>query len=330
MQLSLVIPLYNEEESLAKLYQEICAVADENQYDFEIIFVDDGSTDQSWATIEKLSANDPRVRGIQFRRNFGKAAALQAGFTTAKGDFVVTLDADLQDDPKEIPDFLRLMETGLDVVSGWKQRRYDPWYNVVGSRVFNSMASWMTDVKLHDHNCGMKCYRREVLNEVDIYGERHRFIPVLAAARGYKVGEKVVAHRSRQFGHTKYGFTKAIKPFLDLLPIWFLTRYGQRPQHFLGMIGGICIVLGVLGYCIGIVGQLAGNPDTHWFRLHLGTELDKVISIIVDLFTPRYSLIPIFAGMLFFALGMLSELFVSRTIRVAECYSVKREIGDKI
>ena len=334
VQLSLVIPLYNEEESLEQLHREICEVADalshrqgsgeQGKYNLEIIFVDDGSTDQSWATIEKIAANDSRVRGIQFRRNFGKAAALQAGFNAAKGEFVVTLDADLQDDPKEIPDFLRQMETGLDVVSGWKQRRYDPWHNVLGSRVFNGMIGFMTGVKLHDHNCGMKCYRREVLEGVNLYGERHRFIPVLTAARGYKVGEKIVAHRSRQFGRSKYGISKFFKGFLDLLTVWFLTRYGQRPQHFLGTIGGICIVLGVLSYCIGIVGQLAGNPETHWFRLHLGMEFGKVISIIIDLFTPRYSLIPIFVGMFFFALGMLSELFVSKTIQTDTCYSVKR------
>jgi dolichol-phosphate mannosyltransferase len=233
MKLSLVIPLYNEEESLEQLHKEICEVAETNSYDLEIIFVDDGSTDQSWATIEKIAASDSRVRGIQFRRNFGKAAALQAGFNAVKGDFVLTLDADLQDDPYEIPNFLRQMETGFDVISGWKQRRHDPWHKVFPSRVFNGMVSYMTGVKLHDHNCGMKCYRREVVENVALYGERHRFIPVLAAAQGYKIGEKVVAHRARQFGHSKYGFARFIKGFLDMLTIWFLIKYGLRPQHLL-------------------------------------------------------------------------------------------------
>ena len=283
MQLSLIIPLYNEEESLAQLHREICEVAEANNYDIEIIFVDDGSTDQSWATIEKIAASDSRVSGIQFRRNFGKAAALQAGFHAAKGDFVITMDADLQDDPKEIPDFLRQLETGLDVVSGWKQRRHDPWHKVFPSRVFNGMVSFMTGVKLHDHNCGMKCYRREVLSEIALYGERHRFIPVLAAARGYKVGEKVIAHRSRQFGHSKYGFARFAKGFLDLLTIWFLTRYGQRPQHLLGMIGLIIIALGIVNYML------------------------------------------VFYGMACIALGLIAELFVSKTIQPEKCYVIRSQ-----
>ena len=328
MQLSLVIPLYNEEESLEQLHREICAVADENDYDLEIIFVDDGSTDQSWVTIEKIAADDPRFRGIQFRRNFGKAAALQAGFNAAKGDFVITLDADLQDDPKEIPDFLRQMETGLDVVSGWKQRRYDPWHKIFPSRLFNAAVSFMTGVKLHDHNCGMKCYRREVLDEVSLYGERHRFIPVLAGARGYKVGEKVIAHRSRQFGHSKYGFARLLKGFLDLLTVWFLTRYGQRPQHFLGTIGMMVIALGIVGYCmqaIQLFYMYCQLPQS------IGVELTAtkiVTGFVFALFSP-YLLAPVLIGLLFIALGMLSELVVSKTIRTDTCYSVKKVIEER-
>jgi dolichol-phosphate mannosyltransferase len=231
MQLSLVIPLFNEAESLEQLHREICEVADANHYNIEIVFVDDGSTDQSWAIIGKLIAGDSRVSGIQFRRNFGKAAALQAGFNAAKGDIVLTLDADLQDDPKEIPGFLQKIDSGLDVVSGWKRHRHDPWHKVFPSRVFNGMVSFMTGVRLHDHNCGMKCYRREVLNEVALYGERHRFIPVLAAAQGYKVGEKVIAHRARQFGHSKYGFARFAKGFLDLLTL-FLPHSTYRAESF--------------------------------------------------------------------------------------------------
>jgi len=255
MTISLVIPLYNEEESLEQLHKEICEVAEANSYDIEVVFIDDGSTDKSWSIVERIAASDSRVRGIQFRRNFGKAAALQAGFHAAKGDIILTLDADLQDDPKEIPDFLRQLESGLDVVSGWKQRRHDPWHKVFPSRVFNGMVSWMTGVKLHDHNCGMKCYRREALEKIALYGERHRFIPVLAAAQGYKVGEKVIAHRSRQFGQSKYGFTRFVKGFLDLMTVWFLTRYGQRPQHLLGTIGLVFIALGIFvgTFFVGII-----------------------------------------------------------------------------
>ena len=322
MQLSLVIPLYNEAESLEQLHREACEVASANHYDLEIIFVDDGSTDLSWTIIEKLAAADSRVCGIQFRQNFGKAAALQAGFNVAKGDIVFTLDADLQDDPKEIPDFLRQLEGGLDVVSGWKQQRHDPWHKVFPSRVFNGMVSFMTGVKLHDHNCGMKCYRREVLSEIALYGERHRFIPVLAAARGYKVGEKVIAHRSRQFGHSKYGFSRFAKGFLDLLTIWFLTRYGQRPQHFLGTIGLAVIAIGIISYCLEAsklfymyysFPQAFGQNNSVW----------HVISGFMMAVLSPYMLATVWIGMLFIALGFVAELFVARTVQPDKCYAIR-------
>ena len=332
VQLSLVIPLYNEAESLEQLHREICGVADENNYTLEIIFIDDGSTDQSWSIIEKLSTDDSRVHGIQFRRNFGKAAALQAGFKAAKGEFVLTLDADLQDDPKEIPDFLRLMDTGLDVVSGWKQCRHDPWHKVFPSRVFNGMTSWLTGVKLHDHNCGMKCYRREVLDEVALYGERHRFIPVLAAARGYKVGEKVVAHRARQFGQSKYGFTRFAKGFLDMLTVWFVTRYGQRPQHFLGTVGLIIIAIGFIGYCMQAI-QFFFMFYQFPQSIGMGFDAMKIVtSLVFALFSP-YLLAPVLIGMFFIALCFVAELFVSKTIQADKCYSEKnttmRELPEK-
>jgi dolichol-phosphate mannosyltransferase len=319
MQLSLVIPLYNEAESLEQLHREICEVAQENHYDLEMIFVDDGSTDQSWSIIEKLAAEDSKVSGIQFRRNFGKAAALQAGVNAAKGDIVMTLDADLQDDPKEIPDFLRQLEDyKLDVVSGWKQRRHDPWHKVFPSRVFNGMISFMTGVKLHDHNCGMKCYRREVLSEVALYGERHRFIPVLAAARGFKVGEKVIAHRSRQFGHSKYGFARFAKGFLDLLTVWFQTRYGQRPQHLLGTIGLIVMLLGVVSACLIIT-----NAMLLKYPIGVAGFVFMCLLLIHVFFS-----VPIIVGLLFIALGFVAELFVARTIQPEKCYAVKKQTAD--
>jgi len=228
---SIVIPVYNEVESLATLHAELCAVAQAEGYTLDIVFIDDGSTDGSWEEIERLAAADPHVRGIRFRRNFGKAAALAAGFAACRGDLVLTLDADLQDDPKEIPRFLAAMQQGLDCVSGWKQIRHDPWHKVLPSRVFNWLVGWLTGVRLHDHNCGFKCYRREIFEEVRLYGELHRFVPVLAAARGWKVGEIVVHHRPRRFGHSKYGFTRIVKGFLDLSTVYFLTGFEQRPQH---------------------------------------------------------------------------------------------------
>ena len=209
--LSLVIPVFNEEESLGELRAEIDRVAAQQRYDLEILFVDDGTTDRSWEQIRNLAAKDSRVRGIRFRRNFGKAAALNAGFRAASGDIILTLDADLQDDPAEIPNFLKRLDEGNDVVSGWKKVRHDPWHKVLPSRVFNWMVSRMTGVKLHDHNCGMKCYRRAVIDEVQLYGELHRFVPVLAAARGWKVGELVIQHRARKHGYSKYGVRRFVK-----------------------------------------------------------------------------------------------------------------------
>src|SRR5215204_3591178 len=245
--LSAVIPVLNEAESLAALHAELSAVAAQHGYDLEIVFVDDGSTDGSWPEIERLSAVDPRVRGIRFRRNFGKAAALSAGFEAARGEVVVTLDADLQDDPREIPRFLAEIDKGLDCISGWKQVRHDPWHKVGPSRVFNWLVGALTGVKLHDHNCGFKCYRREIFSEVRLYGELHRFVPVLAAARGWKVSEIVVNHRARKFGSSKYGVRRFVKGFLDLLTVYFLTGFDQRPQHLLGTLGIVSFFVGFLG-----------------------------------------------------------------------------------
>ncbi len=234
--ISIVIPVYNEHDSLALLHGEIVQVAKIAELDVEVVFVDDGSRDGSWDVIAGLARQHPAVRGIRFRRNFGKAAALSAGFAAAHGDIVMTLDADLQDDPAEIPRFLAAL-AGRDVVSGWKKKRVDPWHKVLPSRVFNAMVSWLTAVRLHDHNCGMKCYRAEVLREIRLYGELHRFIPVLADARGFKVGEVIINHRPRRFGSSKYGVRRFVKGFLDLMTVKFLTGFSQRPQHLLGSIG---------------------------------------------------------------------------------------------
>lgn len=268
MKLSIVVPVYNEAESLDALYKEICEVAAAQGYDLDLIFIDDGSRDASWKIIQRLAGSDERIRGVRFRRNFGKAAALSAGFALVRGDMVMTLDADLQDDPHEIPNFLKQMENDLDVVSGFKKVRHDPWHKVLPSRIFNGMVSWLTGVKLHDHNCGMKCYRREALAEVRLYGELHRFVPVLAAARGFRIGEIVIQHRARKFGVSKYGFTRFVKGFLDLLTVKFLTGFGQRPQHILGTVGLGCFGLGALGLlylaaywvCVTLGG---GDPKLH-------------------------------------------------------------------
>jgi glycosyltransferase involved in cell wall biosynthesis len=300
--LSLVIPVYNEVESLPELHRELAEVAAAHGYDLDVVFVDDGSTDGSWVTIERLAKEDPRVRGLRFRRNFGKAAALSAGFEAAHGDIVLTLDADLQDDPHEIPRFLAEMETGLDVVSGWKQVRHDPWHKVGPSRVFNWLVGWLTGVRLHDHNCGFKCYRREIFQEVRLYGELHRFVPVLAAARGWKVGELVINHRARKFGSSKYGFRRFVKGFLDLMTVYFLTGFGQRPQHLLGTIGLFFFGLGGLGMLYfalyWVVKHSVGYTDDQWPPLH-----DRPIVI--------YCLGALLLGGQFMSIGFLAEMFTA-------------------
>lgn len=248
MQLSVVIPVNNEADSLPTLHAELQQVAREQALALEILFVDDGSSDHSWTVIENLARENPNVRGLRFRRNFGKAAALSAGFHAAKTDLILTMDGDLQDDPAEIPKFLaEFSEQNLDVVSGWKKIRYDPWHKVGPSRIFNFMVSRMTGVRLHDHNCGMKLYRAAIFREVRLYGELHRFIPVLAQARGFRVGEVVISHRPRLHGRSKYGFTRFTKGFLDLLTVKFLTAFGQRPQHLLGTFGLLAFALGLVG-----------------------------------------------------------------------------------
>jgi len=312
--LSIVVPVFNEAESLAALHQELSEVATAQKYDLDMIFVDDGSTDGSWKEICRLAAADPRVKGLRFRCNFGKAAALSAGFAHARGDLVMTLDADLQDDPHEIPRFLAEMENQLDVLSGWKKVRHDPWHKVLPSRAFNWLVSTFTGVNLHDHNCGMKCYRREVFKEVRLYGELHRFVPVLAAARGYRIGEIVINHRPRRFGRSKYGVTRIVKGFLDLLTVKFLTGFGQRPQHFLGTIGLISFVLGAVGMF-----SLAG-----WW------VVSRVVPGLIPIHlhetpTVLYSLGLLLLGGQLMSIGFLAELFIAYHSPDTRSYSISEQ-----
>ena len=256
--LTLVIPLYNEAESLPELVAQIGAVRATLGLPVQILFIDDGSTDDSWAVIRRLAETDPDLAGVKFRRNFGKAAALQAGFERATGGVVFTLDADLQDDPAEIPGFLAALAAGKDVVSGWKQVRHDPIYKVLPSRIFNAMVSWTTGVKLHDHNCGFKAYRRDVVKSVRLYGELHRFVPVLAAAQGFRVGERVVQHRARKFGRSKFGWQRFLKGFLDMLGVRFVTAFGRRPLHAFGALAFLGFGLTALFVAVSFVAWLAG------------------------------------------------------------------------
>ncbi len=336
--ISVVVPVYNERDSLALLYAEIDKVAVENGLDLEVVFVDDGSSDGSWEVVRSLAATHPRVLGLRFRRNFGKAAALAAGARTAHGDVLLTLDADLQDDPREIPRFLAALDKGtplpgetggsptgrLDVVSGWKRVRLDPWHKVGPSRVFNWLVSALTGVRLHDHNCGMKCYRAEVFREVRLYGELHRFIPVLAAARGFRVGELAINHRPRQYGHSKYGVRRFVKGFLDLLTVKFLTGFGRRPQHLLGS-------LGLAGFTLGLL--LLGWLGVEWLINNtLYVSLDEASRPFRPLHQRPlliYAVAAMLLGAQLLSLGLIAELITAYQGRDEDGYSIAERTSEK-
>lgn len=304
--ISVVIPVHNEEESLATLHAELsAALAGVPVERYEVLFIDDGSRDGSWDVIRRLAESDGAVRGARFRRNFGKAAALTAGFRAARGNIVFTMDGDLQDDPAEVPRFLAKLAEGHDVVSGWKKTRHDPWHKVGPSRVFNWLVSRLTGCRLHDHNCGFKVYRSEVLQEVGLYGELHRFVPVLAHARGFRVSEIVVNHRARRFGKSKYGVSRFLKGLLDLLTVRFLSAFSQRPLHFLGGIG-----LGL--FCLGGLGLL--YLAIVW--------LDPKHEPIGNRPLLVYSAALLGVGTQLLSLGILAELVTMYNIRPEQTYSI--------
>jgi len=246
MDLSVVIPVFNEEESVQELAEWIEKVCSSNKLSFEIIFIDDGSSDSSWARITDLSVSSRFVKGLRFRRNYGKAAALHTGFIEAAGDVVITMDSDLQDSPDEIPELVRMVrEDGYDIVSGWKKKRYDPFIKRITSKFYNVTARLASGIKLHDFNCGLKAYRLEVVKSIEVFGEMHRYIPMLAKEAGFKkTGEKIVEHRARKYGVTKYGLDRFIKGYLDLLTVGFITRFGKSPMHLFGSLGTLMFLIG--------------------------------------------------------------------------------------
>ena len=314
--ISIVIPVFNEEESLRELYAQISAAGSEIQRPLEVVFVDDGSTDRSWQEMSQLAREVPEVRCLRFRRNFGKAAALRAGAAEARGELIITMDADLQDDPAEIPNLLEALTDELDLVSGWKAVRHDPVGKTLPSKVFNAMVGWMTGVKLHDHNCGFKIYRREIFDEVKLYGEMHRFVPVLAEARGFRVGEVAVNHRPRQHGYSKYGWSRLPKGFLDLLTVSFLTGYHQRPQHVLGMVGLLSLMLGGLGLLYLTVYwalRMTITEFADWPPLH-----ERPLLI--------FSLGGVLLGTQLLCMGFLAELIVARSQSQREPYSIRERV----
>ncbi len=248
MDLTIVIPLYNEDESLPELAAWIDKVMQANHFSYEIVMVDDGSTDNSWNVILQLHVNNPAIKGIKFQRNYGKSAALNEGFKAAQGDVVITMDADMQDSPDEIPELRRMIvEDGFDIVSGWKKKRYDNTFSKnIPSKFFNAAARSMSKIKLHDFNCGLKAYKKKVIKSIEVYGEMHRYIPVLAKWAGFrKIGEKVVEHRARKYGITKFGWSRFINGFLDLMTIFFVGKFGKRPMHFFGLWGSVSFFSGL-------------------------------------------------------------------------------------
>ncbi|MBS0202418.1 MAG: glycosyltransferase family 2 protein [Planctomycetes bacterium] len=315
MKLSLVIPAMNEVDSLRELQAQIVAAATSHSLDIEVIFVDDGSRDGTWDVIRELTQADSRVQGIRLRRNFGKAAALTAGLKSATGELIMTMDADLQDDPAEIPNFIAKLADGYDVVNGWKQRRLDPWHKVYPSRVFNWLVSLMTGLKLHDHNCGVKLFRREVAGEIRLYGELHRFIPVLAHSRGFRVTEIGVHHRARQHGYSKYGIRRFTRGFLDLLTVSFLIGYGQRPQHMLGWVGLVCFAAGFAGLGYLALAWVLMNVFAVWPATPIGGRPLLAYSIASTLL-----------GAQAMTIGLLAELIVHFAGRDSDTYSIAEEV----
>lgn len=311
MNLSIVVPLKNEAESLPELEAWIRRVAEQHGLSYEIIFVDDGSTDTSWPVIEGLLAANLNVRAIKFRRNYGKSAALHTGFQATRGEVVITMDADLQDSPDEIPELYRMIrEDGYDLVSGWKKKRHDPLEKRLPSKLFNAVASSMSGIRLHDFNCGLKAYRQPVVKAVEVYGEMHRWIPVLAKWAGFtKIGEKVVEHRARQYGQSKYGWERYINGFLDLLSVYFVGKFGKRPMHFFG-------TLGVLSFLIGFV-----------FLAYLSWA--KVVYQeygIADRPLFYFGILGLIVGTQLFLTGFIAEI-VNRNSASRNEYLIEKEIG---
>ena len=253
IQLSIVVPLFNEEESIGELTDWIDRVCTENNFNYEVIMVDDGSTDESWKKVEELMVSNNKIKGISFRRNYGKSAALNVAFEAVKGDVVITMDADLQDSPDEIPELYQMVkEESFDIVSGWKKKRYDPITKTIPTKLYNATTRRVSGIKLHDMNCGLKAYKKEVVKSIEVYGEMHRYIPVIAKWAGFnKIGEKVVQHQERKYGKTKFGLERFLFGFLDLFSITFIGRFGKRPMHFFGTIGTLMFVIG-LGFALWI------------------------------------------------------------------------------
>lgn len=270
MDISIVVPLYNEEESLPHLIEWIERVMRENNFSYEVLLIDDGSKDNSWTVIEQLSEKNPNVKGVKFRRNYGKSAALNVGFERVEGDVIITMDADLQDSPDEIPELYKMIKTeGYDLVSGWKKKRYDSkLMKNLPSKLYNATTRWFSGIKLHDFNCGLKAYRKAVVKSIEVYGEMHRYIPIIAKWAGFsKIGEKVVQHRKREFGESKFGMNRFVNGYLDLMSIMFVSKFGKKPMHFFGLLGSVMFLLGIISALVLGVQKLIAVYNNEAMRL---------------------------------------------------------------
>ena len=311
MQISIVVPLFNEEESLPELMSWIDRVMREHSFTYEVIMVDDGSKDKSWTVVEQLSATYPTLRGIKFSRNYGKSAALNVGFGEAKGDVVITMDADLQDSPDEVPELYRLIvQDGYDLISGWKQKRFDPITKTIPTKLYNWAARRMSGINLHDFNCGLKSYKSEVVKSIEIYGEMHRYIPILAKKAGYdKIGEKIVLHQPRKYGVTKFGLERFLFGLLDLLSVSFMTRFSKRPMHLFGGLGVLCFFAGFVITVYLTIAKFA-------FAVYHMTE--RPLFFI--------GLVAIIVGVQLFLTGFLAEL-VSRSASDRNNYLISKYLN---
>lgn len=315
MDISVVVPLFNEDESLPELTAWIDKVMAENNFSYEIILVDDGSNDRSWEVIEELRLQNTAIKGIKFRRNYGKSAALNVGFEATQGDVVITMDADLQDSPDEIPElYRRIKEEKLDLISGWKKKRYDPLTKTIPTKLFNAATRKMSGIELNDFNCGLKAYRSDVIKTIEVYGEMHRYIPVIAKWAGFgKIAEQVVEHRARKYGTTKFGFSRFINGFLDLLSIFFVGKFGKRPMHFFGS-------LGVLSFFLGLIMALYVLIEKQiliWKGLAYRDVTDQPLFYL--------SLVAIIVGSQLFLAGFIAEL-LSRNSPERNQYLIEKEL----
>ena len=315
MDISLVIPLYNEAESLPELAQWIEQVMEKHHFSYEIWFINDGSTDRSWEVIQQLREQNPNIKGVCFRRNYGKSPALYTGFERVTGDVVITMDADLQDSPDEIPELYRMItEEGYDLVSGWKKKRYDPLSKTLPTKLFNATARRVSGIHLHDFNCGLKAYKLEVVKSIEIYGDMHRYIPYLAKNAGYtRIGEKVVHHQARKYGKTKFGLDRFVNGYLDLMTLWFFSRFGVKPMHFFGLLGSLMFILGFFA------ALSVGAYMVYCLYAHLPYRL------VTD--SPYFyiSLTSMILGTQLFLTGFLGEL-ISRNSMERNKYQIESEL----